>query len=75
MNDPIESAISRLTDHYLNHADDLYATQIVSLAIQLCPNGAINQNDINAKIEMAIQLVDNAKKSISKKKMETKMRH
>ena len=73
MLDPIESAIERLTAHYLNHSDELFASEVVSLAIKL--SSSTKKNDIIPNIDLALELIENAKKIISTKKMETKVRH
>jgi hypothetical protein len=75
MPDLIESAVERLRGDYLKHSDDIYASQVVSIAIKLCPDGAINESDILGKIDNAIKLIDSAKKIISRIKLAEKQRH
>ena len=75
MADPIESAIERLRENCLNHSDDIFASQIVSIAIKLCPAGLVNKSDIMEKFEDAIILVDSAREIISRHKVAEKQRH
>lgn len=65
MTDPIESAISRATEHFLNYSHALLASQIVTVAIQL--SSTKNKNDIYSQMDLAVELIENAKKKITKK--------
>lgn len=64
MPEPIELAISNLTEHFLNHSETLLASQITSLAIQLSP--AKDKNEILSKMGLASELIISAKKHITR---------
>ena len=63
MADPTERTMELLRGDYLKHSDDIYASQIVSIAIKLCPSGLITNNDIMGKFDDTIKLVDSAKEN------------
>ncbi len=70
MPDHTELLLSTFVSSYNNHSDDLLASQVVSLAIQL--GHSKEKNDIIPKITLAYELIENAKQIINTKKMEAK---
>lgn len=70
MSDLIESAVGNLTNQFLNHSDEIFATQVVSIAIQLSQSNV--PNEIYPKIDIVFELIENTKKKISTKKLEAR---